>query len=140
MFGRKRTTESAAQIRRMREALAWYADEANWRRKRLNDPGTPRQWSRSDVAADRGRRARTALKPSWSLALLTDWLRKPREMGWNTTPTVPLDLPVISGEPQLIPMFDAAIHERFIAEAMAPVSFSAAKHTPPDAGEPIKQD
>lgn len=67
MFGRKRKR----QLDHALEALRWYADEANWRRRRINAPGQPRQWAKSPAAGDRGMRARRALagNPPWSAAL-----------------------------------------------------------------------
>jgi hypothetical protein len=56
MFGIKRLRRENAALR---EALEWYADSANWRKRGTNAPGTtPRTWVKSPAAFDRGARAK----------------------------------------------------------------------------------
>jgi hypothetical protein len=56
MFGIKRLRRQNAALR---EALEWYADSANWRKRGTNAPGTtPRTWIKSPAAFDRGARAK----------------------------------------------------------------------------------
>lgn len=74
MFGRKRLARENALLR---EALAWYADTANWQRHASNAPGEPRRWVKSAAAFDRGARALFALtqadapaRAAWSVPIV----------------------------------------------------------------------
>ncbi|MGC1550347.1 MAG: hypothetical protein WA777_17645, partial [Rhodanobacter sp.] len=58
MFGRHKLKRENEQLR---AALDWYADDANWQRKAINEKGQPRQWEKSLAAHDRGLKARCAL-------------------------------------------------------------------------------
>lgn len=58
MFGRKRLQQ---ENEAMRKALAWYADESNWKRHTVSPKGAPTQWVKSKASHDRGDRARWLL-------------------------------------------------------------------------------
>lgn len=77
MFGRKRLQRENEALR---NALGWYADESNWKRRAVNPKDMPRQWVKSHAARDRGARA---------LSILTQ-LDAPCAVAWKATVPPPL--------------------------------------------------
>lgn len=75
MFGLRRLKRENAILR---EALSWYANNANWRKRGTNPKGAPRTWQKSPTASDRGTRARIAIAQA--------------DGGEVTRPTVPAPL------------------------------------------------
>lgn len=57
----ERESKAAQEVIRLREVLAFYADESNYRRSEGNNAFGPKSWANPLIMNDKGKRAREAL-------------------------------------------------------------------------------